>query len=166
MNANDIPVNVDTNYPSKSKLSISTSAALALSIPILLAGLFYWYLETVKLKYIAPAITATNIFHERLSSGYLDVIIQDADPSFRHALTESRTRRFLEGVRQKIGTCRYGKPLSQHVHVDHNGTFVILTLAGNCSSGRVLETFTWRVGWNHEIALFAYNINSDTFLDR
>lgn len=89
---------------------------------------------------------AVSAFHEHQAAGDHQANYDDADPTFRDALTEQDFARIGEAIRSAPGcNAPVRDPMNYRSSATTSGNFVMVVYNRTCSGGPLVEQFTFKI---------------------
>ena len=111
----------------------------------------------------AAAEAGVAQFHRQMNAREYHDIYDAADPAFRQSGSEGAAIRFLDQVRERLGTVRRTEQRSWRVNFTPEGRTVALEYATEFTEGRGIENFIFRIA-DGRTTLVGYHINSSDLM--
>jgi len=112
---------------------------------------------------VASAERGIATFHEKLNSGHLDAIYDEAGPEMKKAAARSDLILLLSAVQRKLGHFKSGKVATWNDNATTNGHFVTLNYSAQYDRGVADENFVYRLDGQNAL-LVGYHVQSTAFL--
>lgn len=111
----------------------------------------------------AAAEAGVQRFREMLGAGRYAEIYRSASEEFRQNGSEDSAVRFLQSVRERLGTVRNANQTGWRVNYGSGGSVTVLNYATEFERGRGTEEFVYRVN-GAQPELIGYHINSNDLM--